>query len=171
MVDEQKMEAQLILHEGLRLRVYIDTEGNFTLGVGYNLTARGPQFFESVIGRRLALTDGATCVEIITRDEALAVLRADIQRVQTAVRTHFPEFDTLNEVRQRVVVDMTFNIGTGVLQFKRAIAAVKRRDWTAASRELYKSKWAYQVDDGPGGKFGRADRLAKMLLTGNDYQA
>jgi len=70
-----------------------------------------------------------------------------------------------------VLVDLAFNLGLGLLGFKNFLAAVKVHDWSKAAKELYRSKWAYQVDDGPGGHFGRADRLAKMILTGEDYNA
>jgi lysozyme len=89
-------------------------------------------------------------------------------RVEQAVILHFPTYDKLNEVRQRVVVDMAFNIGLTALAFKACIADVEKSDWSGAAKELFRSEWAYQVDDGPGGKYGRADRLSYMLLTGTD---
>ena len=63
---------------------------------------------------------------------------------------------------------MAFNMGFGALGFKATIAAIERSDWSRASRELYKSKWAHQVGDGEGGKFDRCDRLARMLLTAQE---
>lgn len=171
MVNRERMEAQLVLHEGLRTEPYVDTEMNWTIGVGYNITGRGWDSLEKVIGRRVRPADGMTEKARITRDEALAVLRADIDRVERVVQVYFPEYDSLSEVRQRVCVDMAFNMGYGALKFKRTIAAMKARDWSTAAKELYRSKWAGQVGDGPGGHFDRADRLAKMLLTGVDYIA
>ncbi len=162
----ESMVAQLVLHEGLKTHVYTDTKGNLTLGVGYNLTSRGPEAFELIIGRKLILHDGSKCAAITTREECLKVLEDDILRVARAVSVHWPPYRTLDEVRQRVVVDMAFNMGFKVREFKQAIAAIERRDWSRASRELYKSKWARQVGDGEGGKFDRCDRLARMLLTG-----
>lgn len=162
MVNRDRMVEQLVLHEGLQTDVYIDTEGNETVGVGYNVTARGWDVFENLAGREI---DNDT----VTEAEALKVLRYDIDRTEAAVRVHFPEYDRLSEVRQRVCVDMAFNMGFKALSFKQTIAAVKRGDWSTAVRELYKSRWAYQVDDGPGKKFGRADRLGQMLLTNIDY--
>lgn len=156
-----RLEAQLLLHEGLRLEPYVDTEGNSTVGIGYNITGRGLHALEKVIKRKF---DGR-----LTEDEAFDVLRADIARTEQAIIAYFPEYTRLDPIRQRVVLDMTFNMGTAVLTFRQAIAAVKRRDWTAAARELYRSKWAHQVGDGEGGKFDRADRLARMILTGHDY--
>jgi lysozyme len=160
--------AQLILHEGVRLTPYVDTLGNWTIGVGYNITARGYDALEKAAGRKIAPRDGMTEKVRITREEAIAVLRADIARLVQVVPIYFPEFNNLNEVRQRVVLDLAFNMGLKALGFKNCIAAVKARDWSKATRELYKSRWAYQVDDGPGGHRGRCDRLGGMLLTGAD---
>jgi lysozyme len=173
MVNMTRMQAQLVLHEGLRLHPYLDTEDNWTILVGYNLTARGWDDIERVLGRNIEPPDctpeNPFGVPHLTEADAMKVLQADIVRVQNATRVVFPEFVALNEVRQRVCVDMAFNMGLRALGFKQCIAAIKRRDWSTASRELYKSKWARQVGDGPGGKVDRCDRLAKMLLTGEDY--
>lgn len=173
MVDLSRMTTQLILHEGLRLLPYQDTEGYWTVLCGYNLDARGWDDIERVLGRKVMPPD---CTDEqpfgtphFTKEDAIKVLRADIERVQKAVRVYFPEFDNLNEPRQRVAVDMAFNMGFRALGFKKCIAAIKRKDWSTAARELYNSKWARQVGDGPGGKLDRCDRLSKMLLTGLDY--
>lgn len=163
-MNVERLVQQLVLHEGVSLHAYLDTLDNETLGVGYNVTARGVEFFERTIGRAL-VPPTLTC----TKAEALLVLRADIARIEPAVRLHFSLYDTLNDPRQRVVMDMAFNLGFGALNFKACIAAIVVHDWSTAARELYKSRWAYQVGDGPGGRFDRADRLAGMLLTGQDY--
>jgi len=165
-----RMEEQLMLHEGLRLKPYLDTEGNWTVGVGYNIDGRGWEFFEQTVLRRCRPVDGAgTETARVTKEESLKVLRADIKRVEKAVRTYYPGYDSLGDVRQRVFVDMSFNMGFKALGFKNAIAAAKKNDWSACAREVWKSKWAGQVGDGPGQKEDRADRLTKMLLTNIDY--
>lgn len=169
MVNVTRAEDQLVLHEGLRTQPYVDTLGNWTIGVGYNITGRGYDFIEKILGRRVKPADGMTEKVLITRGEALMVLRADIERLDRAIPMYFTEYKNLNEVRQRVVLDMAFNMGFKVLGFRNTIAAVKRGDWSAAVKGLYASKWAYQVDDGPGAHYGRCDRLGRMLLTGHDY--
>lgn len=159
-----RMEEQLILHEGLKLAPYLDSVGKWTAGVGYNITDRGLADLEHAIGRKVKMPDLR-----LTRDEALLVLRADVARIARVIPQHFPEYVGLDEVRQRVCLDLAFNLGFRALAFKNVIAAIKRRDWSTAARELWRSKWADQVGDGPGRHWDRADRLTKMLLTGQDF--
>lgn len=164
MANRAKTAAQLILHEDLRVVPYPDTLGNQTAGVGYNVAGRGWDFFERVIQRRIDPAQPK-----LTQAECLAVLAADIERVEKAVIVHWPAYLQLDEVRQRVVIELAFNLGMRANAFVQTKDAIERKDWSRAVRELFKSKWAYQVDDGPGGKYGRADRLGQMLLTGRDY--
>lgn len=165
MVNKARLTVQLILHEGLKLKPYKDTVGKWTIGVGYNVTDRGWEYLEHVIGRK---PDASLS---ITEDEARLVLAKDIDRIEPSVISHFPEYVNLSEVRQRVVMDMAFNLGYRALGFNNTIAAIRHQQWSTASRELYKSKWSHQVGDGEGGKFDRCDRLSKMLLTNQDFTA
>lgn len=163
MVNRQRMGDQLVLHEGIKLAPYRDTKGILTLGVGFNLQARGQVEFERIIGRTLGPQRN------ITREEALLVLNHDIAHYEAEVVRLFPAYSTISEVRQRVCLDMAFNLGYGALKFKNTMAAVARHDWSAAARGMWNSKWSDDVGDGPGKKFDRADRLTKMMLTGIDY--
>lgn len=157
----EEMVPQLALHEGVKLKVYKDTRGYDTLAIGYNVSARGVEEFQRVIKRKLDLAADPCC----TRQEAFEVLRVDLVRVQKAVLLHFPEYEGLSQVRQRVVLDMAFNMGLKALGFHQTILAVRASDWSRVAREMYKSEWAMQVGDGPGGKRDRCDRLVQMVLT------
>lgn len=165
LINENRMLVQLILHEGEKLKFYPDTLGNITVGIGYNRTGRGLGPIQTIIKRVLDAEGN------ITKEEAELVCREDIRRVDASVRIYFPTYNNLNEVRRRVCADMAFNMGFKALGFKQTMLAIAREDWSGAVRELYKSKWAYEVGDGPGGRLDRCDRLTKMLLTGEDYTA
>lgn len=164
------MVPQLVLHEGLKLRPYKDTRGNWTVLVGYNLTSRGWDFIADTLGRRIVPTNVTNACPFgdtaFTQADALAVLRSDLARLLKAVPVYYADYHTLDTIRQRVVLDMAFNMGLRALGFKNCIAAVHVRDWSWATREMYTSDWSHQVGDGPGGKRDRCDRLAQMLLTG-----
>jgi len=163
MVNRDLMAKQLILHEGMKLKPYRCTEGYLTVLVGFNVDARGWDELSRILGRTV------NHLSRFTQLDAIKVLYLDIDRFEKAVIVHFPEYQQLDEIRQRVVLDMAFNLGFRALSFKDTIAAIKIRNWSKAVRCMFRSKWANQVDDGEGKKFGRADRLAQMMLTGVDY--
>jgi GH24 family phage-related lysozyme (muramidase) len=48
-VNEDRMVDQLLLHEGEELIPYLDTLGNWTVGSGYNLEARGVEFLNQIL--------------------------------------------------------------------------------------------------------------------------
>lgn len=137
--DRQLLWQQLIQHEGLRLKVYVDTVGVPTIGVGRNLRDKG-----------------------ITQTEAMLLLEHDLDECIRDCAT-FPWFEGLDSIRQRVIVDMRFNLGpSGLRKFKNTLAAVARGDYQAAANGMLKSLWAKQVK-------GRAVRLANMMRTGIEY--
>lgn len=133
------LKEQLLLHEGIRLKPYRDTVGKWTVGVGRNLTDKG-----------------------ITKVEALIMLDGDIHEVTKDCRTYIECFDRLDEVRQRVLLDMAFNMGIhGLLGFKTTLACVARGDYAEAADRMVESKWADQVGR-------RAHRLAAWMRSGKD---
>lgn len=130
------IRQQLIAHEGLRLKPYTDTVGKLTIGVGRNLTDRG-----------------------ITEAEARYLLDNDINAALNDLQT-LVFFPSLDPVRQRVFIDLCFNIGLSRLRgFTAMLDAVSRHDLATAATELLDSRYAVQV--GP-----RAHTLAAMLRTG-----
>jgi lysozyme len=55
-------------------------------------------------------------------------------------------FDKLDDVRQRILVNLTFNLGPAKLrEFKRFLAAYTNHSWETAAKELENSLWYKQV--------------------------
>lgn len=134
-MDVDKLKDQLILHEGLELKSYTCSAGYITLGVGRNVEELG-----------------------ITEEEARYLLDNDILRVSKELDTAIPWWREMSEVRQRVVVDMVFNLGISrFLNFKLAISAMLNQDWEEAAAQMLDSKWADQVGQ-------RSHRLAKAMI-------
>ena len=133
------LEDQLILHEGLKLRMYQCPAEYWTIGVGRNLETKG-----------------------LSRDEALYLLRNDIREI-TEQLERLGWYRALDPIRQKVIIDMAFNLGlSGLLSFKHMIQALNCYDYNTAADEMVDSLWYRQV-----GK--RAERLVKMMRTGEDY--
>jgi len=119
-----RIKAQLIRHEGLRLKPYRCTAGKLTIGIGRNLDDRG-----------------------ISQKEAYAMLERDIQDCEQWLIDEIPEiYNKLDEVRQSVLLNMCFNLGIkGLLEFKNTLAFIGAGDWERAANSMLASKWAKQV--------------------------
>lgn len=161
------IEDQLILHEGLRLEVYICPAGYWTIGVGRNLESKGLSGAEQkfIFGR-----DDYSKQEVIellkkrgiTKDEALFLLANDVTDCVKDLKT-FTWFDQLDDVRAKVLIDMRFNLGpTRFRGFKKMIAALARGDYKAAAAEMVDSRWYHEVGN-------RSKRLVRMMESGEDY--
>lgn len=137
--DRGALVAQLIDHEGLRLRMYRDSLGIPTIGVGRNLRDKG-----------------------LTKQEALYLLDNDIDECIHDL-TVFPWFISLDQIRQRAIVDLRFNLGPVRLRgFTKMLSDLASYDYVGASQELLASHWATQVQP------TRRDRLLWMLRDGID---
>ena len=135
--DIDSLEDQLIDHEGLELKPYHCTADKLTIGVGRNIQDRG-----------------------ITEDEARYLLKNDIKIVEDELLTRQPVVAGLDSVRQRVLVDMGFNLGLPILmKFQNMWTAIEEEDYHEAARQMMDSRWASQVGR-------RAERLAQAMSSG-----
>lgn len=135
--NDDALQKQLIRHEGLKLKPYLDTVGKLTIGVGRNLADVG-----------------------ISPDEALDLLANDITRVKAGLDVALPWWRDLDAVRKRVLIDMAFNLGVeGLRAFRLALSFTRSGDFDEAATEMLASKWAGQVGQ-------RAKTLAQMMHTG-----
>ena len=142
--NELILIQELRRDEGVRYEPYNDTKGIPTVGVGHNLVA-GP-----LPGWTYPLTDS----------QVNGLLAADLQNVYTDLTNTLPWWLYLDDVRQRVIVNMAFNLGIGkLLGFVNTMAAIRKGQWALAAQGMLNSAWASQVGD-------RAKRLAHMMETG-----
>jgi len=138
-----KLAATLRVAEGCRLTAYRDSVGVITIGYGHNLEAHPiPQ----------ALADQWL-------DEDILAAKRDLEGAM-------PWVMALDEVRQRALLELCFNLGiNGLAKFNRAggtLEAVRQGDYaTAAIRLLGNERWVGEVGL-------RAYRIASMLRTGED---
>ena len=127
--------ADLEIDEGERLKPYTDTVGKLTIGYGRNLTDNG-----------------------IRESEAVIMLENDLTEAVVECQTRFSWFDSKDGPRQRVLIELMFNMGPDkLLQFKNMLAAIELDHNDIASKELLRSIWAVQVG------LRRSHRLADLL--------
>jgi lysozyme len=136
-MNRYRLSKQLEIDEGRRRRLYKDTVGKLTIGVGRNIEDRG-----------------------LRDDEIDLMLSNDIDEAIEIARALVPTFDELDDVRQEVVTNMALNLGIKRLGgFKQFIGALLRFDFQRATTEMMDSKWYEQVGD-------RGKRLAYAMREG-----
>lgn len=140
-IDRQKLTQYVKMNEGFSPTMYKDTEGIWTIGIGFNLE------------------------EGFTMEECMLILDHRLRNLVDNVARAIPSYNRLDSVRKIVLVDMAYNLGIrGLLKFRKMLAAVQRRDFEDAAKELLDSRYAAQVG-------GRAHRNARMMETGEWYDA
>ena len=137
---EIKLLKQILLgDEGKKLKVYPDSLGVLTIGVGRNLQTKG-----------------------ISSEEANYLLENDIQEALADIEAifHADTLTHLNDARQLALVDMAFQLGRDRLRkFTKFIAAIEDSEWEKAAIEGLNSLWARQCPE-------RAHRITWMIQYG-----
>ena len=138
-MNKNRFIKQMRFHEGVRNKVYKDHLGIETIGVGRNLVDRG-----------------------LSDEEVDYLLTNDITIVENELDNGLSWWRDLDEVRQRALADLAFNMGLPRLHgFVKMLDALQRRDYHAAADELLDSKYAKQVGE-------RSNRVSEMIRTGAD---
>lgn len=143
-MDRAFIENLIIKHEGRRSKVYPDTEGNPTIGIGFNLNSSEAQDICDHFGLSMEELKNGTAT--LSDAQIKEIFDYQLGEVIIQARGLFPSFDAMPNNVQAVICDMTFNMGLPTFkQFKRMIAALNINDWKQAAIAAGQSKWAMQV--------------------------
>ncbi len=131
---------QIKQDEGLVLHAYADTLGYTTIGYGRLIDKR---------------KGGG-----ISEDEALYLLKNDVNARLNVLENAIDFFDRLDDARKAVLLNMSFQLGmSGLMKFKNTLRKVEAGDYEGAADNMMKSLWARQTPN-------RAQRLADQMRTG-----
>ena len=129
-------------HEGYRNKVYLDTLGKRTVGVGH------------------------LCVEDFWEDDKeyeekflMDILKKDLQEAIKGARELMEERDCLeiDDKAEELLIEMVFQLGkTGVSKFKNMWKALAEKNYIGASYEMLDSRWSKQTPN-------RAKSMAKTM--------
>ena len=123
--------------EGYEEKPYLCSANKLTIGIGHNLEDRG-----------------------LSESQIESIFWDDIQVAERDLNAIYPDWRELSDARQRVLLNMVFNLGrTTLSKFVKMWAAIKEERWERAAAEMLDSKWANQVGD-------RAKRLAVLMING-----
>lgn len=154
--DRTILEAELIRDEGERLKAYRDTKGKWTIGIGRNLDDVGTV--------PLTRTKADVLANGVNQAEIDQLFTYDINRTANDLDSHLPWWRKLDPVRQRVMLNMCFNMGIGnaahgLCSFVNTLGMVQCGEYSRAADAMVVSKWEKDVGV-------RAHRLANMMRDG-----
>ena len=129
-------------HEGYRNKVYLDTLGKRTVGVGH------------------------LCVEDFWEDDKeyeekflMTILEHDLQTAIKGAKELMEEHDCadIDEQAEEILIEMVFQLGkNGVSKFKKMWKALAEKNYIGASYEMLDSRWSKQTPN-------RAKAMAKTM--------
>ena len=130
-MDMDRLLASVKKHEGYRNKVYLDTLGKRTVGVGH------------------------LCVEDFWEDDKeydekflMDILEADLQNAIKGAKDLMSENGCMDmdEIAEEIIIEMIFQLGkTGVSKFKNMWKALSGLDYSTAASEMLDSRWAKQT--------------------------
>ena len=141
-MDMDRLKDSVKQHEGYRNKVYLDTLGKRTVGVGH------------------------LCVEDFWEDDKeysekflLEILEKDLGQAIIGARELMIEHDCIdiNEKAEEILIEMVFQLGkTGVSKFRKMWDALSEKNYIGASYEMLDSRWAKQTPN-------RAKDMAQIM--------
>ena len=118
-------------HEGYRNKVYLDTLGKRTVGVGH------------------------LCVEDFWEDDKeyseemlMNILKDDLKIAIQGAERLLKDCTVLDDLAKEIIIEMVFQLGeTGVSKFKNMLKALKQDppEYSVAASEMLDSRWAKQT--------------------------
>lgn len=158
------IEKMLKGDEGYKTVWYIDSEGYPTIGIGHLIirqNTRNVALFDKILSEQLGhpVSGGRISPEDVTKlfTDDLNRIRADMIRFEDIRRVYVK----VNRSRQMALENMSFQMGAaGLNKFKNTLNAMYEERWVDAQQGILNSLYARQTP-------GRANRIAKIVLTGN----
>ena len=128
-MDMDRLLQSVKKHEGYRNKVYLDTLGKRTVGVGH------------------------LCVEDCWEDNKeydeeflMNILKDDLKNAIEGAERLLKDCPVLDDLAKEIIIEMVYQLGeTGVSKFKNMIKALKIPDYQTAAIEMLDSKWAKQT--------------------------
>ena len=141
-MDMDRLLESVKKHEGYRNKVYLDTLGKRTVGVGH------------------------LCVEDFWEDDKeyeekflMTILEHDLQTAIKGAKELMEEHDCadIDEQAEEILIEMVFQLGkTGVSKFRNMWKCLSELNYVGASYEMLDSRWAKQTPN-------RANAMAKTM--------
>ena len=118
-------------HAGYRNKVYLDTLGKRTVGVGH-----------------LCVEDFWEDNKEYSEEMLMNILKDDLKNAIQGAERLLKGCRILDSLAKEIIIEMVFQLGeTGVSKFKNMIKALKIPDYQTAAIEMLDSRWAKQTPE------------------------
>ena len=144
----------LSLNEGNKPKVYKDSKGNRTIGIGFNL--------EDASNRKFLKREGININELfagreLTDRETKTLYNHSLTQAFKDAQSYDPNFAKRPEAVKMTLVDMAFNLGlTKLNKFVDMKKGLMNNDYNMAADEMVDSNWYKQVKS-------RGPRMVKVM--------
>lgn len=149
--------------EGYKTKVYWDTEGYPTIGIGHLILHTKTKDINA-ISQALSSQVGRSVVNAITDQEAELLFAQDLNALQYQILNHpklVQPYNSLDNVRRTALENMVFQLGAnGVSKFPSMLKSILAGDYNSAYKHGLDSLWARQTPN-------RAKRVLAVLRDGN----
>jgi lysozyme len=143
--------------EGFSPRVYKDTVGKRTVGIGFNMQQPGARQIWEEAGIEVPFNDVLTGRDEITEQDAERLHEVMMDKAASAAPRLIKGVDSLSENRQAVIRDMLYQLGEGeARKFAPTFKLIEKGRFAEAAARLQKAKIASQAPN-------RVARNAYML--------
>ena len=132
---KEEVISRIKVFEGYSEQPYVCPAGKWTVGFGYNYQDRGftTEYLTEILQKGM------------TADIADRLLADDVCRVVLECEKTFAWYKALDDVRRATITDMCYQLGLrGLMQFKKMLSAIERKDYAAAATEAKNSRWYTQ---------------------------
>ena len=129
-MDMDRLLKSVKEHEGYRNKVYLDSLGKRTVGVGH-----------------LCVEDFWVDDREYPEDMLMNILKDDLKNAIQGAERLLKDCHILDSLAREIIIEMVFQLGeTGVSKFKNMLKALKEGpDYKTASTEMLDSRWAKQT--------------------------
>jgi lysozyme len=133
----------IALNEGVKPKVYKDSKGHKTIGVGFNLEDAGNQ--------KILKKEGIDINELLngrelSDQEIKTLYNHSLTQAFNDAQKFDKNFAKRPEKVKKAIVDMSFNLGlTRLNKFKKMREGLEANDYSKAADEMVDSEWYKQV--------------------------
>jgi len=142
-MSSEVLEKRIIENEGYRNKIYKDTRGFPTIGVGH-LVTENDEFEEG---------------KEYSKEILMTVFRKDVAKAEEGAKKLIGHIEGLHPEAKNLIIEMVFQMGTsGVSKFAKMLLALEEKNYKEAAVQMLDSRWARQTPQ-------RCQRMAKMMET------